>query len=596
MNAVAVRSLALPSSRAPCAAPRVRFRALALLLLLAPGGTVRAESSRSVRVLGSASLSASISPAANGTAAPGDGAMLLRIEGRLSDDAGQGVPTSPVTLTLSPASARPPKNCPGHGSVTRGEARPPQLTTDAEGRFCFLLAQAALPGARLSFSDAAGYLGTATLDLPDQPTSVTTQLSFGALPNELSLDTPVHEIEVSATLPTVGSPPGGELPIELGIASPHGGVEVVASSFIRIGERARFEVRSSALGKPGAAVLVARLSGTPATEARQRITKTAEVTLRAAFATVSARADEAVEVPLFVRWQRGDVDAGTVEAYVDGRASGAAAVEKGAAGLVVRAPSTEQASGEAPSPVARTRSAEVELRFVPNAPWWRSGAPARLTIELLPPSPWSKWPWIVAALTLFGWVAMIWKRPPRRARTLTPVALEPPGHESLLVQDAAGTTLRGQILDAHTSEPVAQAFVRVTEAAVERVQELAGLPCDGEGRFELALGEGMSPRTLHVSAPGYGELSRPLPARGRVVIHLVTLRRSVLEQLASWARRKGPPWSAGGVPTPGQVAETARARSEARVEHWAEDVEAAAFGPEEPTARTERALRDAEPP
>ena len=179
--------------------------------------------------------------------------------------------------------------------------------------------------------------------------------------------------------------------------------------------------------------------------------------------------------------------------------------------------------------------------------------------------------------------------------SLPPV--EPPGREGLLVEEAGGSELGGQVLDAHTGEPVVGARVLVTAAALERAIELADVATDSSGRFALQVGTAdSSPRSLKVSAVGYGELIRPLPRRGHLVIHLVTLRRSLLDRLVGWAERKGAPWYEEHAPTPGEVATAARTKSAQEVELWASDIEAAAFGPEEPSPATERKLRDAEPP
>jgi hypothetical protein len=548
------------------------------------------EPARPIRILGSASLSATVSAPTSGEPAVEE----VRVEGRLEDDANQGVPDAHVLLTLGTGAPSPLlQNCPGHTSLQRGEGDVPQLKTDAEGRFCLILPASTLPGARLTYTDAAGYLGAAELKLPSTPAMRSLELSFGAVPTELSLDTPIQGIEVSSALPPGGTPMTGETQLDLGLLTPHGAFGVIASTFVHPGERARFEVPSAAFGAPGTAVLVARVAGTAldGTEARQRITKTASVSLLPSSLSLEVREGETFELPVNVRWARGDVDSGTVEARADGRAVAAAPVQKGSAKLVIPGSWSGGTSAVAPD-----QPRTIELHFVPSSPWWKPGPPAVVPVSFQPPSNWSHLPWLVGALALFGWVALIWKRPPRRARSLTPVAIEPPGRESLSVEDASDGALRGQVLDAHSSEPVLGATVRVTESGIERELELANVPCDAEGRFDLSLAASLAPRRLHVQAAGYAEMIRPLPQRGRLVVHLVTVRRSVLEQLNAWARRKGSPWYQGGSPTPAEISETARSRSDGRVERWANDVEMAAFGPDEPSTQTERSLREGEPP
>jgi hypothetical protein len=76
---------------------------------------------------------------------------------------------------------------------------------------------------------------------------------------------------------------------------------------------------------------------------------------------------------------------------------------------------------------------------------------------------------------------------------------------------------------------------------------------------------------------------------------LTSRRRAVLRRLVRWARAPGSPWSRGGEPTPGEVAAVAARRGDPRTAHWAEGVQAAAFGGAPVDEAVEAALRAAEP-
>ncbi len=588
MVAVSVRNTALSRFRSNAGGRKYLLRnglTWALVLAVQPS---RAEPSRTVRILGSASVSATVSVAP--PLSPTDSTGITRIEGRVTDDAGKGIASATLTLASRDKGGAPPQwrieACEGP------KERRSRIETDQEGRFCILVSGVSWQGAQLRYEDPNGLLGHAELELPSQIERPEVELSWAQTTPEVPLDVPLHAFELAASPPREDSKGVGELPVELGLESPHGGLQIISRGFVRPGERARFEVQAQALGKPGSAELIARLTGTmpgASGEARQRITKTAQVTVRTTETSLRVRSGEDLVVPVSAVWQRGSVMSGTVEARFDDVILTVAELQDGSARLMIPA---QAISSDRKSPTTG-----ITLHYVPSAPWWKAGQPTRVPVEILPASPWSRLPWFVAAVALFVWVGLIWKRPAPRARVLSRPPVEPPGRESLLVEEATGNALGGQVLDAHTGEPVAGARILVTAAGVERATELADVATDPEGRFALELPEpSASPRTLQVSAPGYGELSRPLPRRGHLVIHVVTLRRSLLDRLVGWAERKGAPWYGRHAPTPAEVAATAKVRSVATVEHWATDIEAAAFGPEEPSPSTERRLRDAEPP
>jgi hypothetical protein len=82
---------------------------------------------------------------------------------------------------------------------------------------------------------------------------------------------------------------------------------------------------------------------------------------------------------------------------------------------------------------------------------------------------------------------------------------------------------------------------------------------------------------LSVRAKGYATFDLGLPAPGRAKVHLVSVRRTVLERFVNWARHRGQPFDSKTEPTPGWVADVARTRGHPEIEQWALAVNAAAF-------------------
>ncbi len=554
-------------------------QAALLVSALLVSGRAEAEPARPIRVLGSVSLHATATLLESPR-----GGDEVRIEGRLTDDAGRGVAKAQLTIE------------PEGGASTELRSRPcPASTsssawlTDEEGRFCTLVAAASWRGARLGYVDPHGLLGRAEATLSGGSLRRRIKLDWVRLTPEVSLDVPLHAFEVATSLPA-NAEELEEIGVELGLESPHGGFRTIQRVFVHPNERARFEVDATTLGSPGSTMLVARVGqgAFDADAARQRVTKVAHVEVTTPARELRLKANDTLPIPVGARWQRGTVTTGTIEARRGDALVAATTLEDGRGELTL---SGESFSETAPG------SARLTLHYVSNAPWWRPGPATEVVVALEPPSPWTRLPWFLASLALVAWVALIWKRPAPRAKVPTLAPAEPPGREGLLVEETKNDALLGQVLDAHTAEPVAGAKIVVTAAALGLPSVLAEVVTDAEGRFTLSLDEpGAAPRSLAATAPGYGELTRPLPRRGRLTIHLVTLRRSLVDRLVAWAKRKGAPWYDDHAPTPLEVADIARARSSAHVERWATDVEAAAFGPTDPSATTERELREAEPP
>jgi hypothetical protein len=65
-------------------------------------------------------------------------------------------------------------------------------------------------------------------------------------------------------------------------------------------------------------------------------------------------------------------------------------------------------------------------------------------------------------------------------------------------------------------------------------------------------------------------------------VHLVSVRRALLDRLVEWTKRRGVPFRSKAEATPDWVAQVARLRGHQEIERWANAVSSAAFGRAQP--------------
>ena len=526
----------------------------------------------------------------------------FEVRGNVRDDAGRPLGPTHVRMRVTGMSdqVRLPKAglCPPTPEVheARGFSDLPDeyvIDTNAAGAFCVRvdmpLADATIELEMEGTRDVDG--GKTKLELDSAKRALL--LQFTPEPRTLSLDqkselfavdTRVQPslpetaelVELTLTL-TDRSQPGAE-PREIGKAA------------VRAGDRARFEVETRLLERPGPAVLRVRFAGSrtlAASEKNALIERTARVELKPPAPLPEVDPSSGVELDVAVTSSQGPVASGSVEALSDGQTVGTAPVKNGRATVV------------ADFQVAHGDNVVLTLRYLPGAPWWLPGPPLQLTLPLRPPSPWRRVPWIIAALAIGGWIMRGWWRPKRIVRNAEPRPVtSPTGAAALELVEvgAAHSGWRGVVMDAHEGHAIAFARVAVEEPSFAAAPELSA-ETDAEGRFSIEaparrLLEGTR---LRVTAASYSVLERPAPPQGQVAIQLVSRRRALLDALVHWARRRGAPWAGSAEPTPGHVARVALRRDRGEVAEWAANVEDAAYGPVEPDDQRERRLRETEP-
>ena len=109
-----------------------------------------------------------------------------------------------------------------------------------------------------------------------------------------------------------------------------------------------------------------------------------------------------------------------------------------------------------------------------------------MNVQVAPPSPWRRLPWVIAALLIGAWIMRGWRRPLRS---------EKPDDEGRSLRRAdlgrsRGARPRplgmaGKVLDAHDGIPIAGARVQILIPAFGGDGVAATTFSDSEGRFEL---------------------------------------------------------------------------------------------------------------
>jgi hypothetical protein len=553
--------------------------AVSLLLGVVAWREGRATPARALRVTGRAALS--------GVLIPTDGGMAVRAS--LRDEAGRPVRAAKLTLRAvakgQPITSLETEPCPDATTPASGDTS--TITTNDAGDACVILAGTAAERVHLGYRHPKGLLASMELSLLFDRARRSLRLRFAPKPGSLNLDRPQATISVETdVLPS--SPPMDEpLLVELALREPKGKPIVLAQLPVRPGDRGNFVVRSEQLGQPGPAELSAIFTGSAGVHPETRSVQvsrvvTTELGLAAKPGTVTP--SEGFDVQVSIDSATGAVPAGSVEAQVAGNTVGIAPVDNGMATVTVR------------YELQRPESPLLTLRYLPDSPWYRPGAPLSVEVAVTPPSRLRQLPWVVAVLLAALWVLSAWRRPPRRIDEAGVSAKRPAGRPllELLQPSPTGKGWSGTVVDAHDGDAIPGAQLALVEPGFEKIRVLATARTDELGRFELAepsdSSEGMR---LEVAALWHSSLVRPAPRRGQVVVQLVHRRRAILSRLVHWAKSRG--WRKHGDPTPGLLARTAHEKNRSDVEQWAGLVERAAYGPEAPTEQEEREISHGEP-
>ena len=542
----------------------------------------------------------------DGHAGRSHGRLLL--EGRVVDDAGAPVPSASMTVSIPSVDLSNVTSPCGDEHPAPG---PPSIRTDESGRYCVWIA---VPVGSYAVHLEAGptpWLAKAAADESVDLSKRSVELRFDPEPRIVALDAGTAALEAVATFDDDGATQGssGAAGLPLVLTTETGAL--VAQATTSVGGHATFQVDAAKLGAPGRGALRVRFDGDDATMASDHtapIERDAHVALMLTRAVDPSSPEDGVEIHVAtsVRPTANVVATGSVEARLGGVIVGAATLD--AAGRAVI-----HASFVAPSApeTGTARSAELQVRYVPDAPWFQPSAELPVTVPIRGPSPLRQLPLAIGALAVAAWLLV--GRRARRGRLDRTVVMErPPTHEGTagvsVVHSSRSRSgaYSGRVVDAHDGAAIARARVSVQLPSFPGSRDsdvLASVFADDEGKFafELAVaGRNVAAAELVVEAPLHADLRQKLPGAGVLEVALVSRRRRLLERLVHWARRRGPPFDVRPEPTPAQVRRAAqgdpgRGEGAENLRKWADAVEQAAFDRGEVDARVEAEVMALDP-
>ena len=545
---------------------------LYLLLLVSLPATARAEAR--LRVVGSVVIEASASRSANGS----------ELQARLIDDSGRAVPGAALEIRPLSASAPTARECRSRGSLlTANAAGLFVVCTNGSGSLCVRFEGAGESAEfELAYRDTGGLYAPVSRRVIADSAIRNVEMAFAPAPTVLALERDT-QLLVLATRP---SPPlfAGEavesLAIGLSMARDGRPSQPLATTHVEIGSSAEFRIPSRSLGMPGPLELSAEFPGSTSTRAGRSVAHviaTATVALPLAEPIAAGHPESGLHVHVRASSVVGNVPSGAIEARSGAQVVGSARVNEGGAELFVQ---LEEAAAKAQP---------LELRYVPDSPFWLPGA--ALSLDL--PSPWRLIGLIAAAAALGSWLLLGWQRPRRieRSTVLGPMPAVRAPIDILEVGDAR-SGWRGQVVDAHDGTPIAGASVLVRLPSFDASGVLRTAHSDASGAFVLEGVDSAGPgAALEVRAPLHTPLAAPMPPPGVLVLSMTSRRRSLMARFVEWAARDGG-WDRRGEATPGEVA---RRSDRSEVASWASAVDEAAFGAEPLTEAKEQAIVGHEP-
>ena len=542
--------------------------------------STEARAEAKLRVTGTLTIEASASQRQNAS----------EVDAWLLDDAGHRV--SAVDLSIRPLNVSNPltaRDC---------QSRTVPLLAKADGSY---VARSNGSGAlcvhfdgtpehaefELSFVDPNGLYGSASRRVVADSATRNVEMAFTPAPSALALerDTQIISLLTHPMPPLDAGEAAESLSVSLNMKREAGAPHSLAVSSVEIGSALEFRIPSGAFGAPGPIELSAEFPGSISTRAARVVahgTVTAQAVLALAEPIAPSHTESGVRVRVRVSSAAGPVPSGSVEARSAGSSLGSARVANGSAELYLQMEES----------VAKAHP--LELRYLPDSPWWFPAAPLSVSIPVLPPSPWRRVAWIAAVALLGTWLLLGWQRPRRLERAASSA---PPRHvarapvDVLEVGDAQGGW-HGQVLDAHDGSPIPDAVVVVRLPAFDASGVLRSARTDERGGFVLegtgAAGPGAA---LEVRAPFHAPLAAPMPLPGKLVLSLTSRRRTLLARFVEWAVHDGG-WERRGEATPGEVA---RRTDRTEVASWASAVDEAAFGPEPLSETKEQGVIGREP-
>jgi len=226
----------------------------------------------------------------------------------------------------------------------------------------------------------------------------------------------------------------------------------------------------------------------------------------------------------------------------------------------------------------------IDAKYVPPSEGWACAANAHFDLLITPPSEKEAIFWAIAAATLTIWLFVKWGggvfRPLSRLEpqpdptTVSSIAREPP--------EPGKSGWYGVVIDAHAGNPLTSARLRIERPGFANAEIGCSAVSSANGQFELPPVENRDLWRLVVEANHHVSGRWPLPPAGRLTIRLQTNRRAILHAFVTWFQNSVNWGPTKGEPTPAQLTKLPGFEQSAETVDWAKNVEAAAFGPNEP--------------
>jgi len=526
----------------------------------------------------------------------------IEIRGRLSDDFGRPLEGATIhweeidrrTAAARPLSGTSPCETRTSASPDSSQSAP---QTDVRGEFCLrVAATVARSGGswRIRFDGIRDY-DPAVVDLDPINLRGSLSIDWSETPREI----PVDHDSVRLRWRLVGPPSNADVaPQTVSIHAKFVGDQQPAARSVELGQvRAPINAPTTTfvdprkLGGPGPGRLVLGFAG----DAKWLPMHVSVPAIR----TAMVRVEPARPLPTLTPGKRcllefratskvGQVVQGAVESIVDAGQPRLWPLNDGRTVVPLDVPKNS------------ARDLTLRIRFAPGSPGWLAGPPITLHLPMQQTSPWRYAAWYLAGLAVLGW--LVWTRrgyaapkkrrgPPRRSELIPIAKLE----WQATLDGTSGLDAWGTVIDAHDGVPIGSAQLRVTEVGFAAERVLARTISDTNGKFSFPEGSLQSlPRPwLVAEARHHSTFRAQIPGPGRLVVHMVNRRRTLLARLVDWIGKGTHSRFRSAEPTPEEIAHHADQIGDSKVAEWAREVGLAAFGPRQPDSDDEARL---EPP
>ena len=346
---------------------------------------------------------------------------------------------------------------------------------------------------------------------------------------------------------------------------------------------AHFTLPGMKFGAPGPGHLVARYAGSrdiPEVSINWPVMKVCRVRLRTRIESGTTEVGDFADIVSGATSGCGPVSEGSIEYFVERNAQVTLPLKQGQANWQL---STFQL---APGDIS------IGTRYVAASGAWFGDGISHVKLHLQPVSGKRRALWLVSGCLVLIWFALRWQTGRFKPNPQPRQPKSPPKPQSLEVEPNSTPEFGwvGIVIDSHTGAPIADATVSIMSPGFAGTRTEEDARTTIEGSFVLPHKD-LSPRTLLVvAAPRYLQAQWSMPGPGKLVVRLETRRRAIIRTFVHWADKTKMGISPNAEPTPAQVAQYARRRSSPQMDQWAQKVEVAAFGPDEPSAPDESLL------